>query len=162
MKIIKISTCLKTAALLAGVATLCACASSHYKDSLKHKDRATGTYTADGKRYTVLTPRQAAGYKETGIAVVRNHGVFAAHTASGEKQRRWTRAAAHRTLPLPCIVRMTNLENGKVMRVRVNDRGPYNSNAMISVTPRVANALGFYEKGQARVKIEVIDASPRR
>ena len=65
--------------------------------------------------------------------------------------------AAHRTLPLPSIVRVTNLENGRSLVVRVNDRGPYARNRIIDVSKKVAQLLGFLEQGTAKVRVEVLE-----
>ena len=65
--------------------------------------------------------------------------------------------AAHRTLPLPSIVRITNLENGRSLVVRVNDRGPYARNRIVDVSKKVAQLLGFLEKGTAKVRVEVLE-----
>lgn len=65
--------------------------------------------------------------------------------------------AAHRTLPLPSIVKITNLENGRSLVVRVNDRGPYARNRIVDVSKKVAQLLGFLEKGTAKVRVEVLE-----
>ena len=65
-------------------------------------------------------------------------------------------SGAHKTLPLPCRVKVTNLENGKSLRMRLNDRGPFVAGRIIDVTPRAARKLGFKERGLARVKVECL------
>ena len=65
-------------------------------------------------------------------------------------------AGAHKTLPLPCRIKVTNLENGKTAKLRLNDRGPYVGTRMLDVTPRTASKLGFKDKGLTRVHIEVL------
>jgi rare lipoprotein A len=66
--------------------------------------------------------------------------------------------AAHRTLPLPSIVRVTNLDNGRSMTLRVNDRGPFARNRIIDVSRRGAQLLGFERQGTAKVRVEVMAA----
>lgn len=85
-------------------------------------------------------------------------------TSTGERFSKDGLTAAHRTLPLPCVVKVTNLENGKSVLLKVNDRGPFAStdDRIIDVSQRAAMLLGFYNKGTARVRIETcVDDSVR-
>lgn len=85
-------------------------------------------------------------------------------TSTGEVFNKNGLTAAHRTLPLPCIVKVTNLENGRSVRVKVNDRGPFAQpeNRIIDLSERAAKILGFHHQGVARVRIEtVVDDSIR-
>jgi len=82
------------------------------------------------------------------------------NTASGEKYDLYGMTAAHKTLPLPTYVKVTNLENGKSVVVRVNDRGPFYSDRVIDLSFAAAEKLGYARKGVAKVKIEGID--PRK
>ena len=68
----------------------------------------------------------------------------------------WDISAAHKTLPLPCVVKVTNLKNGKSLKMRVNDRGPFIPGRIIDVTPRAANKLGFKSQGLTRCRVEVV------
>jgi rare lipoprotein A len=77
-------------------------------------------------------------------------------TANGEVFDRDSIAAAHTTMPLPSYARVTNLQNGHSMIVRVNDRGPFHGNRVIDVSERAAMALGFKQHGTARVKVEYV------
>jgi rare lipoprotein A len=77
-------------------------------------------------------------------------------TANGEVFDRASIAAAHTTMPLPSYARVTNLQNGHSMIVRVNDRGPFHGNRVIDVSERAAMALGFRQQGTARVKVEYV------
>ena len=70
--------------------------------------------------------------------------------------------AAHPTLPLPSMVRITNLENGKSAKVRVNDRGPFSKKRITDVSEGVATELGFKNKGTARVKLEFLKDDTER
>ena len=78
-------------------------------------------------------------------------------TANGETFDLYGMTAAHKTLPLPSYVKVTNLENGRVVTLRVNDRGPFYSDRIIDLSFAAAKKLGFAEKGVARVKVEGID-----
>lgn len=121
-------------------------------------------YTLRGQYYEPLHPREAVGHTEEGIASHYREGwfIFPGKTAIGEPLYGWTSAAAHKTLPLPCKVRITNLENGRKTVVRVNDRGPFIDGRIIDVTAPVAKRLGFYHKGLARVRIEVLSVGDGR
>ncbi|WP_331301438.1 septal ring lytic transglycosylase RlpA family protein [Methylobacterium oryzae] len=77
-------------------------------------------------------------------------------TANGEVFDRHSIAAAHPTLPLPSYARVTNLDNGYSMLVRVNDRGPYHAGRVMDVSEEAADALGFHRKGTARVRVEYV------
>lgn len=116
-------------------------------------------YTVRGIRYEPLHPRMAVGFTEEGVASHFDESrflFFPGKSAIGENQWRWTRAAAHKTLPLPCRIRVTNLRNGRSTVVRVNDRGPFIAGRTLDVTSRVAKELGFYHQGLTPVRIEVL------
>jgi len=118
----------------------------------------TRAYTARGVYYQPMSPRDALGYEEVGIASHYTEGffIFPGKTAIGEPVYGWSSGAAHKTLPLPCKVRITNLRNGRSVTVRVNDRGPFVSGRIVDVTTPVAKKLGFYERGTALVRIKVL------
>lgn len=124
----------------------------------------TAPYTIRGVRYQPMSPREALGYVETGTASHYKHGflIFPGKVAIGEKIYPWSAGAAHKTLPLPCRVRITNLENGRRVKVRVNDRGPFIEGRMIDVTSATAKKLGFYDKGLATVRVEVLSVGDGR
>ncbi len=115
-------------------------------------------YTVRGIRYEPLAPHEAIGYTEEGIASHYREGflIFPGKTSLGESMYPWTSGAAHKTLPLPCRVRVTNLRNGRSTVVRVSDRGPFVAGRIIDVTGPVAKKLGFYERGTAPVRIKVL------
>jgi rare lipoprotein A len=77
-------------------------------------------------------------------------------TANGEIFDRDSIAAAHTTMPLPSYARVTNMQNGHSMIVRVNDRGPFHGNRVIDVSEKAASALGFHRQGTARVRVEYV------
>lgn len=136
---------------------LAGCA-SHY-DGYKYKP-----YTIRGVRYHPMHPRQAVGHVETGTAshYSEHFLIFPGKTAIGEKLWPWTRAAAHKTLPIPCLIRVTNLKNGKSVKVRVNDRGPFIRGRMLDVTKPVADELGFTRQGLTQVRIQVLSVGDGR
>jgi rare lipoprotein A len=115
-------------------------------------------YTVHGRYYTPMSPGQAPGYVEVGIASHYKEGsyLFPGPTALGENLWPWSRSGAHKTLPLPCRVRVTNLRNGRSTIIRVNDRGPFIAGRTLDVTEPVAKDLGFYDEGLAPVRLEVL------
>jgi rare lipoprotein A len=115
-------------------------------------------YVVRGVHYTPMSPGQAPGYVEEGIASHYKEGALflPGPTSLGEKQWPWSRAGAHKLLPLPCRVRVTNLRNGRSTIIRLNDRGPFIAGRTLDVTEPVAKELGFYEAGLAPVRIEVL------
>ena len=127
--------------------------------SPKYRGYKYGVYTLRGETYYPLAPREAIGFEEIGIASHYREGnwLFPGKTAIGEKLYPSTAGAAHKTLPLPCRIRITNLQNGRSTVVRVNDRGPFIPGRIVDVTTPVAKKLGFHKQGLTRVKIEVID-----
>ena len=101
-------------------------------------------------------PKEDYSYSEIGVASWYGDDFHAKRTANGEKYDMNTLTAAHRTLPLPSIVRVTNLENGRSLVVRVNDRGPYAKERIIDVSKRGAQLLGYQTKGTTKVKVEIL------
>jgi rare lipoprotein A len=113
-----------------------------------------------GKPYQVngvwYYPKADYGYNETGIASWYGPGFHGKRTANGEIYDENGLTAAHKTLPMPSLVRVTNLENGRSIEVRVNDRGPYSAGRVIDMTRRGAQLLGFIERGTARVRVQIL------
>lgn len=101
-------------------------------------------------------PHEQPDYDETGIASWYGPGFYGKLTADGEIFSSQDLTAAHRTLPLPVNVRVTNLDNGQSIVVRVNDRGPFAKGRIIDVSERAAKLLGFYDKGTARVRVQYL------
>ena len=95
-------------------------------------------------------------YDETGIASWYGRKFDGGRTANGEIFDMNGLSAAHRTLPLPSVVRVTNLENGRSMVLRVNDRGPFSRGRIIDVSRRAAQLLGFHRNGTARVRVGIM------
>lgn len=111
-------------------------------------------YKIMGKWYY---PKEDYSYSEVGISSWYGKDFHAKRTANGEKYDMNALTAAHRTLPLPSIVKVTNLENGRSLVLRVNDRGPYAKNRIIDVSRRAAQLLGFYTQGTTKVRVEVME-----
>ncbi len=116
-------------------------------------------YRVGGRTYYPLA--SARGYDEVGIASWYGRDFHGRRTANGEIFDMRALSAAHRTLPLPTMVRVTNLENGRSVIVRVNDRGPFVKNRLIDLSWAAARELGFVHKGTARVRVQSLDVAPR-
>ena len=118
-------------------------------------------YVVNGKRYVPMSVKEACKYHEKGIAswygyeTLRTKGGHM--TANGEAFDPNGLSAAHKYLPLPAHVRVTNLENRRSIVVRVNDRGPFVEGRIIDLSSGAAKKLGFYKKGTTRVLVETID-----
>lgn len=170
------NSALKYCSLVLLSLTLAACSTSRY--SMKHDAAPVGDfdasqvpdaipkweplsrggnkspYTVRGKRYHVLP--SAEGYEEEGISSwygLKFHGEL---TSNGEVYNMYEMTAAHKTLPLPSYVKVTNLENLRSAIVRVNDRGPFHSERVIDLSYAAAIKLGFQKQGTAKVKLEAI------
>lgn len=115
------------------------------------------SYEVAGERYFVLG--SAAGYKERGRASWYGTKFHGRRTSSGEAYDMFQMTAAHKTLPLPTYVRVTNLDNGKSAVVRVNDRGPFHQGRIIDLSYAAAARLDVLEKGSVPVEVEAIDPS---
>lgn len=110
-------------------------------------------YVIAGVRYT---PRHEPDYDQTGIASWYGRDFHGRLTANGEVFDMDAVSAAHPTLPLPSIVRVTNLENGQTLVVRVNDRGPFKPGRIIDLSRRAAHAIGILKQGVARVRVQYL------
>ena len=113
-------------------------------------------YTVLGKTYTLLP--ESEGYKEQGGASWYGTKFHGRRTANGEVYDMWGMTAAHKTLPIPSYVRVTNMVNGRSVVVLVNDRGPFHSERIIDLSYAAAVKLGFADQGVADV--EVVDVTP--
>ncbi len=100
-------------------------------------------------------------YDETGIASWYGPGFDGLATANGETYDMNGLTAAHRTLPLPSMVMVTNLENGRALKLRINDRGPFAYGRIIDVSRRAAQLLGFEQQGTAKVRVEILPDESR-
>ena len=113
------------------------------------------SYTVDGTTYTPLA--EAGGYHERGIASWYGKKFNGKRTSSGEPYDMYAMTAAHKTLPLPSYVRVRNLQNGRSVIVRVNDRGPFLHNRLIDLSYAGAAKLGILGTGTGVVEIEAIN-----
>jgi rare lipoprotein A len=128
------------------------------------------TPTSKG-RYKVGSPYQIKGvwyypkvdyaYDESGVASWYGPNFHNKPTANGETFDQNAVSAAHRTLPLPSVVRVTNLGNGRALVVRVNDRGPFAHGRIIDMSKRAAQLLGFERQGVARVRVQILPEESR-
>jgi len=128
-------------------------------------NQSKGAYKI-GKPYKIKSiwyyPAVNYGYVEKGIASWYGPQFHGRKTANGEIFDMNTVSAAHRTLPLPSVVRVTNLKNGRSLKIRVNDRGPFAKSRIIDLSRRAAQLLGFERSGTARVRIEIVANESRR
>ncbi len=111
-------------------------------------------YTVLGKTYTVLPT--AEGYHQRGIASWYGKKFHGRRTSSGELYDMYLPTAAHKSLPLPAYAEVTNLDNGRKLIVKINDRGPFHADRMIDLSYGAAVKLGVIETGTARVDVRVI------
>lgn len=113
------------------------------------------TYEVFGKRYRVL--RSAEGYVERGTASWYGPGFHAERTSSGEPYDMYAMTAAHKTLPIPAYARITNLQNGRSVVVRINDRGPFVGERIVDLSYTAAWKLDMLRTGTAPVELRVLD-----
>jgi rare lipoprotein A len=111
-------------------------------------------YSVLGQSYTVLP--NANGYVERGIASFYGNKFHGYKTSSLEEYDMYQFSAAHKTLPLPSYARVTNLENGRSVVVRINDRGPFHDNRLIDLSYAAAVKIGVYPKGTGLVEVRAI------
>ena len=114
-------------------------------------------YEVFGKRYYVLS--SSVGYRERGVASWYGPGFHKVRTSIGEPYDMYGMTAAHKTLPLPAYARVTNLQNGRSVVVRVNDRGPFVGNRIIDLSYSAAAKLDMLRNGTAMVEVRTIDPS---
>jgi rare lipoprotein A len=132
------------------------------REAIKKGRVKNSPYVVHGKKYVPMSVGQARKYREEGLAswygyeTRRKKGGHM--TANGEAFNPNGLNAAHKYLPLPTHVRVTNLENRRSIIVRVNDRGPFVKGRIIDLSAGAARKLGFYKKGTARVRVETVEA----
>lgn len=115
----------------------------------------TSPYVVNGETYEVLADHR--GYRARGVASWYGTKFDGHATSNGEIFDVYQASAAHKTLPIPCYAKVTNLDNGRSIVVRVNDRGPFHSDRLIDLSYGAAVKLGYMERGTARVEVEVLD-----
>jgi len=153
--------------LMAAVASLSSCATGTPELAGLSPQAQAEIIKNYGGIYKVGNPYQIAGrwyypkedynYTETGIASWYGEDFNGKVTANGERYNMNTLTAAHRTLPLPSIVKVTNLQNGRSIVVRVNDRGPYVKDRIIDLSKHGAQLLGYMGQGTTKVKVEILE-----
>jgi len=133
------------------------CTNRYSKDAYKGHAKLGKTYKIRGKEYT---PEVDHDYSEEGLASWYGDDFHCNKTANGESFNKWEMSAAHRTLPLPSVVRVTNLSNNKSIKVTINDRGPFvdDKNRIIDLSEAAASKLGFKNKGIEKVKVDYLYA----
>jgi rare lipoprotein A len=167
--IAKFKTILLAVLLVFSCSILSGCSSGvseakNYKKLSKEDPRNTkykGHYKV-GKEYTIkgetYKPKEVKRYSSTGVAswYGSKNGFHGKKTANGDVYNKNLLTAAHRTMSLPSLVEVKNLENGKTLIVMVNDRGPYSHKREIDVSEKAADILGFKNKGTAKVKVQYL------
>ena len=119
-------------------------------------------YYKVGKKYKIkgkyYTPKKISRFKQTGIASWYGaaDGFHGKITANGDMFNKNMLTAAHKTLPMPSLVRVTNLENNKKLIVMINDRGPFSNNRILDMSETSAKILGYKDKGVARIRVEYL------
>lgn len=111
-------------------------------------------YNVNGQTYEVMT--SSSGYRTRGLASWYGTKFHSRRTSSGEDYDMYALTAAHKTLPIPCYVKVKNLDNGRVAIVKVNDRGPFHEGRVIDLSYAAAAKLGLFPKGTAHVEIEAL------
>lgn len=117
-----------------------------------------------GKPYQVagrwFTPREQPGYDKTGVASWYGEAFHRRKTSNGEWFDMATLTAAHATLPLPSYAKVTNLQNGRSVVVRINDRGPFVDTRVIDLSKRAAEVLGYKTQGKTNVRVQYLGTAP--
>ena len=121
------------------------------------RDQLGKPYKVRGRMYY---PKEDKNYKKTGLASWYGDAFHGRLTANGEVYDMTHLTAAHPTMPLPSYARVTNVENGNSVIVRVNDRGPYSHNRLIDLSSRAADLLDYKRTGTAKVKVEYVGRAP--
>ena len=143
-------------ASLAAASALGACASSGGAGG-PYRAANLRPYAVNGHRYA---PEAYRSYDTKGVASWYSYPSHTRKTATGEWYDPGRMTAAHKTLPLPCEVEVTNLENGRKVKVRVNDRGPYADGRIIDLSRAAAEKLGFTREGTTRVRVKLLGPAP--
>ena len=111
-------------------------------------------YQVNGHTYEVMT--SSSGYRTRGLASWYGTKFHKQRTSSGEAYDMYALTAAHKTLPIPCYVKVKNLQNGRTAIVKVNDRGPFHEGRVLDLSYAAAAKLGLFPKGTALVEVEAL------
>ncbi|MDR0406954.1 MAG: septal ring lytic transglycosylase RlpA family protein [Holosporales bacterium] len=146
--------------ILCAFVSACAGPSSYHRTRIPTGGWHHATERPYRDRGTLYIPQQHYVYAAEGVATWYGPECHGHPTAMGVCFNMNAVSAAHRTLPLPCVVRVTNLENGRKMRILVNDRGPFLDvrRRIIDISRQGAQLLGYYHKGKAHVRVECLPA----
>ena len=150
---------LRATVAVLSVLTLAACGTTPTKPDGRSSYKVGGTYVIAGQVYT---PDENYRYTESGMASWYGPGFHGKRTANGEAYDQQAMTAAHRTLPMPSVVRVTNLSNGNTVILRVNDRGPFAHNRIIDVSRAAAERLDMVKSGVASVRVEILAEESKR
>ena len=139
---------------------------SHIPDAVPRYEVRTragnkNPYTVLGKTYHLI--KDESSYKERGYASWYGNKFNGYHTSNGELYDMYAMTGAHKTLPIPSYVRVTNLDNGRSVVVRINDRGPFHEGRIIDLSYAAAQRIGIHKTGTGRVEVEIAlpgDAAP--
>jgi rare lipoprotein A len=158
-------------ALSATCLALAGCAGNNVAGNVNPQQDVAATETPPGDPPAKPTPKRHASaprvidkslsYSAVGTASWYGADFHGRPTANGETYNMHSLTAAHRTLPLQCTVKVTNLANNRSLMVRVNDRGPFKDNRLIDLSAESARLLGFYDRGLAKVKVELVNRAPK-
>jgi rare lipoprotein A len=152
---------LRAAGVLASILLLAACGSTTSGGVADGRSgyKVGRPYEIAGRKYT---PEENYRYIESGVASWYGPGFHGKSTANGEAYDQHTMTAAHRTLPMPSVVRVTNLSNGSTVIVRVNDRGPFANDRIIDLSRAAAEKLDMVRAGTASVRVEILPEESKR
>lgn len=135
------------------------------REAIRQRRVKASPYVVNGKRYVPMTVEKAKTYRQEGVASWYGYETYrqkGGHmTANGEVFHPDGLNAAHKYLPLPTFVHVTNLENNRRIILRVNDRGPFVEGRIIDLSAGAAKKLGFYHKGTARVLVETVNVNDK-
>jgi rare lipoprotein A len=139
---------------------------SHIPDAVPRYETRTragnkNPYTVLGKTYHLIADESA--YRERGYASWYGNKFNGYNTSNGERYDMYAMTGAHKTLPIPSYVRVTNLDNGKSVVVRINDRGPFHQGRIVDLSYAAAQRIGIHKTGTGRVEVEIAlpgDAAP--
>jgi len=139
---------------------------SHIPDAVPRYETRTragnkNPYTVLGKTYHLI--KDESSYRERGYASWYGNKFNGHNTSNGERYDMYAMTGAHKTLPIPSYVRVTNLDNGKSVIVRINDRGPFHQGRIVDLSYAAAQRIGILKAGTGRVEVEIAlpgDAAP--
>lgn len=156
---------LSSSLLILGLAACSTTGSTPPKGEKISNDNYHGYYKI-GQPYKIgdkwFYPKEQPAYNQTGIASWYGSDFHGKKTANGDTFDKYAITGAHNTLPLPSMVRVTNLENDKTLIVMVNDRGPFSKGRIIDLSERAAELLGFKQKGVANVRVQFLPGQTQR